>query len=244
MDDSDSMPETAPRKATLLETATNIFAAPSEAFSELNARPTKLFPLLLIMLCVMAANAWYFTILDYDWFIDDMLTQVGSLSEEELESAREAMASLSQRNMMFLRVFGGAFGLLAIFVLQAGYLSLASALKGDKYRFSHWFSLICWTSLPYLLSVLTMVVNIVLNSNGQLSSFELNALTLSNLGIQPDNDSMRQLFNTIDLTMLWSMVLVVMAYNQWLDSGWMKAMAVVLAPYLLIIGVWTYFALS
>ncbi|MDP6651852.1 MAG: hypothetical protein QGF90_07080 [Gammaproteobacteria bacterium] len=50
--------------------------------------------------------------------------------------------------------------------------------------------------------------------------------------------------NLLNLTMIWSITLTVLAYKQWLESSWLKAMSIVLAPYLLIIGVWAYFALA
>ena len=154
------------------------------------------------------------------------------------------MESISQSNMTLIGLFGSAFSLLVVYTLQSGYLSLVSALSGDSYRFSHWFSLICWTNLPYLLVVISMVVNIVLNPNGQLSVYDLNALSLSNLGAQSSNVSIEQILSSLNLTMFWSLALVVLAYRQWLQSGLIKAIVVVTAPYLLIFGVWTYFALT
>ena len=50
--------------------------------------------------------------------------------------------------------------------------------------------------------------------------------------------------NSLNLTMIWSIALTVLAYRQWLDSSQIKALAVVLAPYLVILGVWAYFALT
>jgi len=244
MTDNEPTMDSKTQNAGSMETAVNILTAPREAFAALDARPTKLFPLALILISTMLATGWYFMILDYDWYIDDTLGQVPNLTAEQLENARDTMASISQNNMTYIGIFGSAFSLLFMYVLQAGYLSLVSALKGDKYRFSHWFSLVCWTSLPYLLVVISMVVNITLNPNGQLSAYDLNALSLANLGMQSGNASLNQALSSLNLTMFWSLALVVMAYRQWLDSGLLKAMAVVLAPYLLIFGVWAYFALT
>jgi len=192
----------------------------------------------------MAATAWYFSILDYDWYIDDTLSQIQNLSDGQLEGARDTLASISQRNMTLLGLFGSAFSLLAIYTLQSAYLSLVSALAGDSYKFRHWFSLVCWTNLPYLLVVISMVVNIILNPNGQLSAYDLNALSLSNLGMESSNLSLNQIFSSLNLTMFWSLTLVIMGYKQWLNSSLIKAVTVVTAPYLLIFGVWAYFVLT
>lgn len=241
--DSLHSPKTEP--AGMFNTLVNILTSPAEAFNELNQRPSKLFPLLLILIANVIVLSWYFTIIDFDWFIDDTLGGGNfDLSEEQLESAREVMQSMSQTRFRMFGIFGGSIGLLVIYALQAGYLGLASALNGDRYKFTHWFSLICWTGLPYLLSIIGMAVTIALSPNGQLSQYTLDPLTLANLGMQSSNGLIQTAFNSLSLTMIWSIALVVMAYKQWLQSGLGKALIIVLAPYLIIFSALAYFALA
>ena len=243
MTDTDSLQPAKTEPAGLLNTAVNILTAPGQAFIELRQRPKKLFPLALVMISSMVVMFWYFSIVDFDWFIDDSLS-AADLSEAQLEVRREAMLSMSQTTFRMFGVLGGVIGILLMSVLQAGYLSLVSALIGDKFKFSHWFSLIAWTGLPYLLAVIGMAVTIVLSPNGQLSAYDLNPLTLANLGVQSSNASVMTILNALNLTLIWSLLLVVMAYKQWLQSSLFKALGVVLAPYLLILGVWAYFAFT
>jgi hypothetical protein len=228
---------------SVLATAVNILVAPGEAFSTIRTRPTILFPLLLVAVSTMLVIAWYFRVLDYDWYIDDTLARLPNLSEAELETARERMAGLSQRNLMLLSTLSSGAGLVIILLLQAGYLTLVSALHGDEYRFRQWFSLAAWTGLPGLLSTLSMAINIWLNPSGQVGIYDLNSLSLYNLGMQTANESLNQLLNGINLPMLWSLGLVIVAYRQWLQAGPLRALIIVTAPYLLIFGVLTYFAL-
>ena len=101
-----------------------------------------------------------------------------------------------------------------------------------------------WTNLPYLLVTLSMAVNILLHPNGQLSITALNGLSLHNLGMQSANASLNQVLSNVNLAQLWSLALLVMAYRQWLAVSTLRAMTVVLTPYLLIVGSWTYFSLS
>ena len=232
------------QESGMLGLSINILTAPSEAFSVLERKPFKLFPLTMICLSTMLVMFWYFNIVDYDWYIDDAIAGTSTLDEEQQEAAREAMGAISQNTMTYLGTFGGVVSLVVIYVLQAGYLSLASALNGDKYKFTHWFSLVCWTSLPYLLAVVGMAVNIAISPNGQLSAYDLNPLTLANLGVQTTNGSVQTLLNALNLTMIWSVTLIVVAYKQWLNSSMSKALTIVLAPYILIFGAWAYFALT
>lgn len=239
---SDSKPVTAPAPSgSALATAVNILTAPSDAFRALDARPTKLLPLLAVMVSTMLVMFWYFTIVDFDWYIDDSMSIYGNMSEEQLAAMREGMQSMSQTTFKLFGVMGSSVGILAIYILQAGYLSMASALNGDKYRFSHWFSLVCWTSLPSLLGVLGMAVTILMSPNGQISAMDLNPLSLGNLGMSSSNASVQTMLGSLNLTLIWGAALIVLAYRQWLQSSWIKALSIVLAPYLVILGIWAYF---
>ena len=204
----------------------------------------------------MAVMFWYFTIVDFDWYIDDTLavvnlddepTVIGFFADGEegqLETAREQMASMSQTTFKMFGIFSGVIGILVIYVLQSSYFSLISAISGSGQKFGDWFSLVLWTGLPYMLSVVGMAATIAVSPNGQLGAYDLDPLTLANLGMQSGNSSLTAIFNGISLPMLWGIGLTVMGYRQWLDCSLMKAMTVVLAPYLLLMGVWAYFAFT
>lgn len=245
MTELDSTPSGKTEPAGYISTVINIFTAPGEAFIEIDQRPAKLFPLALIAISTMVVMFWYFSILDFDWFIDDTISRsLGELTDDQAEAARETLGSISQNNFKLLGVFGSAVSILVIYVLQATYLSMVSALNGDRYKFSNWFSLVLWCSLPTLLSVIGRAVTILLSPNGQLSAFDLDPLTLANLGMISNNESIQTILSSLNLTMFWTLALLVMAYRQCLNSSVVRALSVVLAPYLLIFGVWAYFALG
>lgn len=233
----------APTSRSPLTTLINILTAPGEAFAALQRHPTKLFPLALIVVCTALVMFWYFSIVDFDWYVDDTLAGRGNLSEEQLKAAREAMLSISQGRFTLIGMIGSCVGALVTYVLLAGYLTMSSALGGDKHRFGHWFSLVCWSNIPALIGVVGMAVTIALSPNGQLSAYDLNPLTLANLGVVAGTE-FQTMLSVISLPMLWTIALLVIGYRQWLQASWIKAAAVVLAPYLLILGVSTYFALT
>lgn len=230
------------KQAGLFDTAINILVSPSEAFEQIRQRPTKLFPLALIVVSTVIALAWYFSIIDFAWYVDDTLANA-NLDENSIDDARDAMLSMSQNTFMLFGVIGGSLGTVIYYVLQSAYLALISALTGDGQKFSRWFSLVCWTALPSLLAIVGMLVTIALSPNGQLSAFDLNPLTLRNLGIETPNDSLNTLFASINLTMVWSIGLLTLGYQQWQDSSLSKAIVVIVTPYLLIASVWAYFTL-
>ena len=239
--DSTYSPASAKQDSSIV-IAINVLTSPAEAFRALETRPTKIFPLALVLLSTTAVLFWYYSIVDFDWFIDDTLSQLNNLTETQQEDARERMQSMSPTMFKWFGLLGSTVGLLGMYLLQSAYLSMASALFGDKYRFSHWFSIVVWTNLPAALGAIGMMVTILLSPNGQLSAYELNPLTLANLGMSSSNSSVQSLMNSLNLLMFWSIGLTVMAYKQWVQASWPRTLAIVLAPYLLIFGIWLYFS--
>ncbi len=231
-------------KPKLLTTAINVITSPSLAFRAIKAQPVTLAPLTLILLASMSVTGWYFAVLDFDWYIDDTLSQIGDLRGAELEEARQGMQALSQRGMALIGMLGSAVSLLAIYLAQAAYLSLISALGGYDLRFRQWFSLIVWTSLPNLFLSISMAVTILLNPGGQLSNYDLNPFSLYSLGMQTGNPSLDPMLAALNLIQIWSLSLLIMAYRQWVKTALVRAAAIVIAPYLLIFGVWAYLALT
>lgn len=227
-----------------LALAVNVLTAPSEAFRTIRERPTSLFPLALILVSTLGVLAWYFAILDYNWYIDDTLSQFPDFTEQQMADAREGMQSFSQSTMMWITMVSSGVSILVIYLIQTSYLSLVSALRGDEIRFRQWWSLVAWTNLPSLFLAISMAVNILLNPSGQLSTLELNGLTLLSMGMETANPSLNRIFSTINLAMIWNMVLLVLAYRQWLQASMLRSVTVVVAPYLLIFGVWTFFAVG
>ena len=240
---TDSTGAEQPKPVGLLDTAINIIVSPSEAFAEIQRRPSILFPLALILLSTALSLIWYFSVVDYAWYVDDVLAQ-SNLAGDELEQAREQMLTMSQNVFMMFGVLGGTLGTIVYYVLQSGYLALISALTGDGQKFSRWFSLVCWTALPQLLAILGMAATILLSPNGQISAFDMNPLTLRNLGIVTDNDSLNSLLNSLNLTMLWSICLLVLGYKQWQNSSLAKAVIVIVTPYLLVVSVWAFISFA
>lgn len=231
-------------KSGLLATAVDIFASPAEAFAQILARPRILFPLLLVLLPTMLISVWYMQIVDYGWFIDDTLSRFAEMPEEQMAAIRTAYASQSQMTVTLSAVMGSLVSTLVIYVIHSGYLTLVSLMTGDRFRFRHWFSLLSWTNLPMLLVALVMAVNIALSANGQISLYDANALSLGSLGLQSGSAGVQQMFETFSLPMFWALGLLVMGYRQWVQCGWVRATLVVLAPYLLVIGIVIFFTLS
>ena len=222
--------------ASPLATALNIFTSPSEAFAAIEQRPnTWWIPLLTIIAAISAAIVWYFTILDFDWYVDHLASVANA---REQQATADAIRMIGSGGMMASALGGIIVGFPIVFALYAGYLRLMSHVLGDDTSFGKWFSLSVWTYLVYLVSTLALVVVLFLNPEGRIDIETANPLSLSYLlGIEPGNDF--HLFaNAIDLVMLWHFALMILGYRQWLSSSMGQACAVILAPAVVIYGIW------
>jgi len=240
---SDSIENAVSEPVGYITTAINILTSPGEALAEVQQRPSILFPLGLVIVSTALSLVWYFSMVDFSWYVDDVLA-TQNIPEDNLEESREAMLSMSQNTFMLIGVVGGTIFTILYYALQSAYLALLSALTGDGQKFSRWFSLVCWTSLPVLLGIAGMMVTILLSPNGQLSPTQLNPLTLRNLGVVTDNNSLNTLLDFFNLTMLWSIGLLTMGYRHWQSSSLIKAIGIIVTPYLAIAAIWAFVALS
>ncbi len=219
-------------------TVLNILLEPATAFAGLRERPTWLLPTLLVAGGTALVMLWYFSILDLPWFLENLLYQGGAdPTQEQIDAFREGTEDLSPMVFMISGFLGAIFGLIVIWILQAGYLALVSALTGDGFRFANWFCLATWTSIPSLLTIVGIAITLALNPNGQISQMELDPLSLGNLGLRFGDSGINDAIGQFSLTQFWTMGLLVYGYRLWLKGPWLKSAIIVLLPQLLLIGV-------
>jgi len=231
--------------SNLLTNVVNIFVSPVDVFESLSVKPTIVFPFLISMVSLIAAYTWYFYMVDYPWLIDQLLARMGDTSAEEVDQIRKAYDMMGSTGMMLTQNIGIFVATLLIFSVQAGYLTLLSATLGNAIRFKQWFSLTSWTYVISLLGALAIVVNIILSENGQISLYDINSLSLTGLGVDAGaNTGLQTLFDSLSLTMFWSLALLVAGYHNWTKAGYVKSGLIVLMPHVLIYGVWAIIALT
>ena len=214
----------------------NVLLEPASAFAHLRERPSWLPPLILIAGGNALAVLWYFSILDYPWFMEGLLYAGGAdPSPEQIAQFNEQMESVSPTVFMISGFLGASLGLILIWILQAAYLTLVSALTGDGLRFGNWFCLVAWTAIPALFSIIGSAITLLLNPDGQISQTEIDPLLLGNLGLQFGDSPFNGVANTVSLTYLWSLALLVYGYRQWAGGSWLRAAPIVLLPQALLL---------
>ncbi len=218
-------------------TALNILLEPATAFNGLRERPTWLLPVLLVAGGTGLVMLWYFSILDIPWFLESALYQGDAEpTQEEIDAFRAGTANLSPMVFIVSGFLGAIFVLLLVWILQAGYLTLVSALTGDGFRFANWFCLVTWASIPSLLTVIGMAITVAFAHNGQLGPDQLDPMQLGNLGLRFGDSRINDMIGQFSLPQFWTLGLLVYGYRLWARSSWLKSALIVLLPQLLLTG--------
>lgn len=225
---------------------TNLLSAPNTAFSYLKEKPSVLFALLFILFTSILTMVFYFSQVDFPWLLDSMINQqTQGKSADEIAAIRQGMSHLTPM-IMGMGTVASVLIIIPVFMtFIATYLLLVNKIADEtSLSFKHWFSLVCWSSIPMVFTSLASFVNILLATDGQLSLVELNPISFNNLFIHLEQTD--RLFGPIsnwDFMTVWSTVLLVIGYQQWMQKGLVKSAAIVLAPTVIVYGVWIAFVI-
>lgn len=219
-----------------LNTLVAIFLEPAKAMAAVRERSMVLLPLLLPVLGNIALMAWYYGMVDFPWLQDQMISAMGNVPAEQAEAARGFM---QRGTMMTGAVIGIGVVVPLMLVLSAVYYLLVAKVMGSELGFGKWFAFNTWAAVPGLLLIPVGVVQILTHSHGQLAPEALNPLTLNTLLFQlPSGSAWAGMLNSINLTMIWSIVVAVIGFRVWMNKSTVTSAIVVLAPYVVIYGIW------
>jgi hypothetical protein len=229
-------------ESSSLAIATNIFTAPSEAFSALRERPRVWLPLLVLIVGYAAVSFTYMNEVDLAWFLENQFAQTPNLTEAEREQAATAAASASP---MFYGALGAIttplFVVLVLF-LTALYYTIVSFFSHDGVKLKQWFALACWCTLPAALGLVAQLVNLAINDARFMMQDEINPLafgTLLSIEMTPATPLVQRILLSMDLTVIWSIALSALGYQLWTKSSFVKSVLVVIGPLAAIIVIGT-----
>ena len=222
----------------------NVFTAPTTAFTQIQQNYGVIFPLFLVM--ILSSSVWfaYFSMVDYDWYIDYMVeASAGELSKAEQDQTRAAMSMMSQDVTAYVTAFVTAVIIALMYVIQTVYFVIVSNINGDKYEFKNWFSFVSWGSIPVLLALIAMLVTLFSSASVQLAPDQINPLSLNELFF--GFDAMKgagKILSTIHLAQLWSFVVMIIGYKKWTECSLQKSTFIVLLPFVLFYLIWALIA--
>lgn len=217
-----------------------MFYEPGRAFAMLDPKRHLWIPLVLLILSSAALMTWYFSVVDFPWFLDQMLSTIKDVAQRD--------AAKGMMNKSFLQIsstFGAVVMYPFMFAVAGLYFLIAGKAINKEINFETGLALSAWASVPALLVFPMGIIAITMASNGQVSFSELNPLSLNQLFFQYDmSNPMTGLLDSISLLSIWSAVLTVIGFQVWTKATRATAVKVVLIPYIVIYGIWFAFAMS
>lgn len=232
MTDTDTGPEPAGRPSALAQLG-NLFVAPASALDYADRHPGMWW---LPLGVTLAANAvlglWIaFTMNLAAWRA--MMVHLVSKSHPE------AAAHYAHAGRGYL-VLGAVIGIVAIAVIEliyALYLFLADKLfSADSRGYGRWFSFTAWTWLPITLAYIAGIIAWAVSSHGVgMHMADITSLNALFFHLSPHNS----LFKLAQFSILqfWVIGLVTYGLVRWCRHGTGKALAVALAPYVVVYGI-------
>jgi hypothetical protein len=213
----------------------NVILDPTPTFGRLKSKTHAWLPLLVSILLSAAVLFWWVSTTDFHWLVQHMLANQPNAKPE----AREAMAKFTTpKTMMIMMGAGAVIGTLLMSALAALYYLIAGKVIGSDINYGKWFGFAVWTSVPRLLTVPLMALQIV-TSHGQLAPEDLNMVSLNYLLFHlPQTHPWAGLFGSIDLTMFWSLALATLGLKAWTGRSLGTCAFIAVLPYLIVYGLW------
>lgn len=220
--------------------AVNIFTSPREAFAAIREKTQLWLPLILIMLGTGLTAFVYMNGVDIEWFYEQQIRLSNpDVTDAQVEQTVNAVSNIPQT---VLAAIGGLTSMLAIAIillLYAAYLRIITAVLKDGMTYRQWFGLACWCSLPALLSSIATLVNLLTSDISLMPQTDVNPLSWVNLfGLDSaGSGTIDRIVMNMDVTSVWGIVLLAIGYNAWTKKGIPLSAFIVIAPYLLLVGV-------
>jgi len=232
-------------ESAVLAVATNVFTSPAEAFVAIKERSRAWFPLILLLAGACVISVLYVYSVDLPWLMEQQIDASGTqLTDDQRERTLEGIANMTPAVPAAIGAIGSIVSVLIWFGVLALYYTGVSFATGDGIKYKQWFGLLAWTSLPSVLGLLASVVNLLTTDATFMLQDNINPLSFGSLfSISSEGASIVQrILLSRDITFLWSLVLMLLGYQQWTQRPLVTAAAVVLGPFALIVGVSAVFA--
>lgn len=217
---------------------TQVFYEPSAAFAALKEKPRAWLPLLLLCSVTIGILVWYFQTVDMDWMANN------SFAPDMPAEQREAASKMMSRGVMMGMGIGGVvIGTLVVYSLYGFYFWLAGKLASMDLSFKSGFSLAAWSSLPALIGVPLMALQIM-TSKGQLAFENADMLTLNFLLVHAaPHTPWFGIATAMKVTDLWVIGLCAIGLRTWTGKSTTTCAVIAALPYVVIYGCWAAYVL-
>ncbi|MGZ5199062.1 MAG: YIP1 family protein [Telluria sp.] len=212
-----------------------VIIEPAPTFARLKDKPNGWLPLLVSILLTLALMYWWTATEDFAWLREHMMAAHPEMKPE----ARAAMASFMTPNKMLLTSGGGAaIGTVLLIALTAVYFLIAARLIGSDIGYGKWFAFVAWSSVPRLLVVPLMALQIA-TSHGQLAPEDMNMVSFNYLLFHlPLTHPWASFANSLDLATFWTIALATIGLKAWTGKATGTCVTIAALPYVVVYGLW------
>ena len=226
-----------------LAVAASLATSPSSAFAELRERPRFWFPLLAITVSSAVVIAWYYGVVDIDWLKEQLFGNNPDFQKMAPEQRAGAMSFMGRNTMMISGIVGTFIGLPIAFLISALYYFIAAHVTKVPLGYKHWFSMVCWASLPIVLNAIAAVLFLLLRDNDQIGPGTLQPLSFNELFFHVPLGARGQSFlDSLSIPALMSTALSIIGVRVFSLRSWLYSTIVALIPLVLIYGIWAFVA--
>ncbi|MDA0795614.1 MAG: Yip1 family protein [Proteobacteria bacterium] len=224
-----------------LQACVDILTSPRETFDALkNKKGWSWAPFGLVIASTVALFLYYFTAVDFEWMIDQMLEQMASqknMSSDELQATQDYMTKTS---MTWSSTLGGAIGIIVINAIMAVYFYLTTKVSSpNELTYGAWYGFSWWVSMPIVVSYFLGALVIAFSNEGMVSLEDLSPTSLKFLA---ESSSVWYSFaGSLNLFSLWSIALGTIGLSSWLNIPSKKTFMIAVAPSLVIYAIWAIY---
>lgn len=221
--------------STAMTVLGQMFYDPGKGFDAIGRRPMPWLPLLALTVLTAGVLYWYFQTVDFGWLLAHMAASTPDMKPEQREAMRKVM---SPATMTWLSVGGTLVATPLLMSIYAVYYLIAAKLMGSPIAYGKWFAFSIWVSVPHLLTLPLMAVQI-LTSHGQLGFEALNMVSLNELLFHlPASSPWNGLLTRFDLSEFWVMALSIIGLRAWTGRSALLCTFAALLPFAVFYGLW------
>jgi hypothetical protein len=205
----------------------DIFSSPQLVFDRIRAKSLPFWPPLLVIVAVLSAfMAWYFMTVDMNAYMETTLV----LADQEMTPEAFDAAMATANIVRIISPIAAPLVSLLIYLILATFFFLAATLVAEeKFRFGQFFTLVCWASLPGLVSTLSMAVSYAVSPDYVFLNLldKTNLASLMGLAI---GDATFALYASVSIGAIWSYLLYGLGFARITGSAAVTATLVGLVP--------------
>jgi hypothetical protein len=227
-----------------MQACIDIFFSPQSAFMSIKQKKGwSWLPFLLVMVASSSVFAYYFNVVDIDFYNEQSIEQgaaMTGLSYEELkEMSPPADASSSMLQTILSICFGLIFGNL---IIALYYLLITKMTAKNELSFGDWFGFSWWVNLPLVLSYLASILVIFFASDSQIPMHSLQPTSINSLLLSlPISSPWHGFFEAITLFSIWTIALAFFGLKAWLNTETPKAIIIAIIPSVILYGAWALY---